>query len=389
MSSDEKALSFCFLTEILLASIIGMATVLKMPSIVSPLFYISIFVPGIFVFRYLKTFPRVLLLLVACCIANVSINGMLYDGVMNFDYYKKVIMFLVFMVLIYYSIELKCCRKILIDLLEVFPIIAGLMFVIAYYYLGNTSTWGGGLSLGFSNPNTAGMWLLHLILYGILFLLDSSKGWMRFLYVPVIMAMLPMLELTRTRSCYIALAFFAIMLVLRVFKIKANKVLCLVITVLPIVYAIVYLNLVYTNWFQTKFSFMASEGKTLNSRVGVWNESFESIKEHFVFGNYCGISNGTGQSQLHNTHVDVLASYGVVPFLAFLKIIYDTITTSVRNSNSFYKYAAISAFCAVLIMGTFEAAMVAGSMGLNLLTVGLIVLANSDGIKREEYILGG
>lgn len=385
MNSDEKVLSNCFLAEILIASVIGSATVLKITSIITPLFYISFFIPMVYLYRIARSFSKELFFLIFLCVMNVTISGMIENGAFGLNYYKKVIMFSTFMFLVSFCTEVRHCRKILLNLLELLPVVTGFVFVVAYYYLGKKTFGRGGLSLGFSNPNTAGMWLLHLILYGILFVLDSTKPKLRFLYIPVIVVMISMLELTRTRSCYIALVFFAIMVLLRVFHIKANKILCLIIIILPLVYAIIYLNIVDTDWFQAKFSFMASEGKPLDSRIGVWRGAFASIKEHFFLGDYSGISNGTGQSQLHNTHVDVLCSYGTIPFVLFLKLLYDRSAFTVENSDSFYKYVAFSAFCAVLIMGTFEAAMVAGSMGLNLLTVGLLVLANAEGLSDEDY----
>lgn len=92
-------------------------------------------------------------------------------------------------------------------------------------------------------------------------------------------------------------------------------------------------------------------------------------------------------SQLHNTHLDVLCSYGIVPFLLFIKLLYKNIIQILRKANTFYKYAAFTSFCAVLIMGTFEAAVVSGSMGLNLLTVGFIVLGIAD--PDRERCTGG
>lgn len=386
MDYNEKLLAKCLFIEVLIACIIGSATVLGVSNIVSPLFYFSFLVPLVYLYKYVREFPQDTAFLSLCCILNVSINGMIYGGNLDFNYYKKVIMFLIFMSLIYHCTDLKKCRKLLLDCIEILPVVVGGIFVIAYLYLGNTAVKGGGIVLGFPNPNTAGMWLFHLILYGVLFIFDSSKSILRFLYIPVIAVMITMLELTRTRSCYVALLFLAVMLLLGVFRIKVNKRLSLIILLLPLIYALIYVKVVDTSWVQTKFSFLISEGKTLNARLGVWNESIASIKNHFILGNYSGISNGTGQSQMHNTHIDVLTSYGAVPFFLFIKILFGSTTKTIDRANSFYKYASLCAFYAVLIMGAFEAAMVAGSMGLNLLTVGLLVLASADGLKKDEYM---
>lgn len=384
MDYNERILSNCIVLEIIIASVIATAMVLGVEVLVSPLFYISFLVPLLYIARQIRTFQRELFILTVVCFINVTFNGMSNDGAIGFDYYKKVIMFLTFMYLACYCVELNHCRKFALRIIKFIPVVAGVIFVLAYFVLGKTETMAGGILLGFPNPNTAGMWLFHLVLYGIILIFDLSISKLRFLYIPIIIALLYMLQLTLTRGCYIALAFLIIMLVFRIFHIKANKVTCFIILLLPLVYAVVYLNNVDASWFQTNFEFMVSEGKSLTSRVSVWNESFDSIKTHFILGNYSGLSNGTGQSQFHNTHIDVLASYGIVPFVLFIGILFQSMKKVVSRANTFYKYIAFSAFCSVLIMGTFEATMVAGSTGLNLLTIGMLVLANADEVKDTD-----
>lgn len=384
MCYNDKILARCIMTEVIIASIIAMATVLGYESIVSPLFAISFFIPLIYVSRTVRSFPKELLILTVLCLLHVLFNGMQYGGALGFNYFKKAIMLLSFMYLANYAVGIRCYEAICINLIKSAPVIAGVVMVVSYFYFGKTEVWGGGIILGFTNPNTAGMWLFHLILYGVLYVLECPKKKIRLLYIPIIIAMLSMLELTKTRSCYIALAFFSILLCLRIFKIQANKFLCFVILLIPLVYALIYINIADSSWFQTKFAFMISEGKPLTSRVNIWKEAFEVIRNHFVLGDYCGISNGTGTSQLHNTHLDVLCSYGFVPFLLFIQILYKSIVQTVEKANTFYKYAAFASFCSVLIMGTFEAAVVSGAMGLNLLTIGFLVLATVDEDKIEE-----
>ena len=387
LSHNETVLTRCIAAEIAVASIIAMATVLSYSQIVSPLFSLSFMIPLIYISRRVKSFSKELLLLTVLCLFHVWFNGMVYGGALNFGYFKKLIMFLSFIYLSYYAVNISLCRARLLNVIKTSPLIAGVVMVVSYFFLGKTELWAGGITLGFNNPNTAGIWLLHLILYGILYVLECPKKKIRILYVPIIAAMFRMLELTRTRSCYIALAFFAVLLFLRIFKIQINTSICFAIAVAPLICTFIYLNIADSYWFQSKFAFLVSDGKPLTSRMSLWTHAFEVIKTHFLFGDYCGISNGTGMSQLHNTHLDVLCSYGIVPFLLFIKLLYKNIIQILRKANTFYKYAAFTSFCAVLIMGTFEAAVVSGSMGLNLLTVGFIVLGIAD--PDHERCTGG
>ena len=49
------------------------------------------------------------------------------------------------------------------------------------------------------------------------------------------------------------------------------------------------------------------------------------------------------------------------------------INQSMGDSN----YCALCGFISVIVMGSFEAAVVAGAMGMNILTARLIILANA------------
>lgn len=150
----------------------------------------------------------------------------------------------------------------------------------------------------------------------------------------------------------------------------------LVVTV-PILLVAVYRYLLNAWWFQRIFSFLVSDGKGLDSRLAVWNPALESLKTHLILGNYSGISHGTGASQLHNTHLDVICSYGVIPFILFLYMIYSVCRKAAAQPMNVFNYYALCGFMSVIVMGSFEAAVVAGAMGMNILTAGLMILANA------------
>ena len=109
----------------------------------------------------------------------------------------------------------------------------------------------------------------------------------------------------------------------------------------------------------------------------MWDPAIKLLKSNFILGDYSGISNGTGMSQLHNTHLDVICSYGIVPFMLFLSLLNSVCKRVSNQSMEYSNYCALCGFISVIIMGSFEAAVVAGAMGMNILTAGLIILANA------------
>ena len=399
---DRNKLNFtygiCVTIEVVIASAIAILTALGQHRFVSLLFALSFIVA--FAFVVLKVFEynrvNISIILAVLCVINVTINGLQENGTMNFDYYKKVIMFLCFIFLVYYSVqEQDAVPDFLLKIIEILPVIAGTFLVFSYYYMGNTEVSARGITLGFSNPNFTGMWLLHFFLYGVLFVLKAFKGGnkLRLLYIPLLFVIYDLTGKTDARSCQIgALSFFGFLLLKPLMR-RSPKLSSLIIVVFPIVFSLFYLSVVDQEWFHNTFSFMVSEGKNLTSRKGIWLRAFEQYMEHPIFGNYSGISKGTGTSQMHNTHVDVLASYGILPFVMFIKILFDRLAKSSRKTTSFYQTAGFAAFCAVIVSGTFEAAMVAGAMGLNLLTVGFFLLAQNElgqeqkAEKRIKFVL--
>lgn len=380
--------SLCVVVEVLIASLIAIFTALGNNAVVSALFAVSFVV--IFSFALVgirKWYYGVsTLFLISICIVNVILNGLMENGAFDFNYFKKVIMFTAF--IIFMNAASRGCFQIsnkVIKVVEILPVVTGIFLVLSYQFMGNTATMAGGITLGFTNPNFTGMWLLHLFLFGCLYIM---KGWRenkwRLLLAPVLLKMLEMILLTGARGCIIGVVAFFVLLFLNRKGKKLNKYVLLGIVIVPLVIAIVYLNVVYADWFTEKFSIFVSDGKSLDSRVGVWTFAFNSFGQHPITGNYSGISWGSGASQMHNTHVDVLCSYGIFAEILFMQNLHQSMISVNNCIKSSYQHAAFCAFCAIIIMGIFEAAVVAGAMGLNLLTVSLLVLAKYGNIDKSE-----
>lgn len=318
-------------------------------------------------------------MLIAVCTFNVIQNALSSGGNVSFDYMKKLFMFSAFVLTMHYACsDGDSLDKKSITLIKLIPLFGAIELIISFFFLGNTETLADAITLGHSNPNSAGMWVFHFILYAIILLLDNKehkhKWWMRILLISVIGLLSWLLYLTETRSCFFALAAFLLLLVLGFFNIRIPPWLCIFIAASPLIIMVVYLNYVHTDWVSNTFSFMVSEGKSLTSRVWIWSRSLGFFYRHPLSGGYYGISGGSGQSQLHNTHIDILCSYGIIPLVLFVAFLTQTLQKILKKAGSLKQYAAFSAFCSIIIMGSFEAAVVSGAMGMNLLSVGLIGL---------------
>ena len=387
--------SLCVKVELFLVALIILFTMLSQDSLVSLCFILSFIVLLLYTGLRLNTrkFNLSVLVLLMFSVINVLWNASISrDANMSFDYMKKVFMFAAFILILYYSQEDRVSEGTYKYAL-ILPALAGTALVMSYFVFNNKIQYGGGITLGFSNPNFTGMWLLHLMIYMFLLMVSSKrKIWLRIFCVIMIGLMVWLILQTKARSCLVGLiVFFGLCLLGRKKKKKRvlNPVFLFVVIIFPIVLVFIYQFLLNSSWFLRMFAFMASEGKGLDARLRVWSPAIKLFKESIWLGDYCGISDGTGVSQLHNTHLDVVCSYGILPFLLFLQMLFREGKKMMHSCKSFFNYYAICGCFAIIATGAFEAAVVAGAMGLNLLTAGIVLLANrpvNGGLNDENHI---
>ena len=169
--------SECAKIEIVLVALIVLFTILRQSTAISICFELSFIALLVYAIKRatIKKFEVQPLLLIAVAVINVLVNGLISsDANLGFDYFKKVIMFSAFVLMLYFSEEDLVSGKA-ITIVKSIPVACALLLVVSYFFLGNTTRYAGGATLGFSNPNFTGMWLLHLAIYTFLFVIDEEK----------------------------------------------------------------------------------------------------------------------------------------------------------------------------------------------------------------------
>ncbi len=125
----------------------------------------------------------------------------------------------------------------------------------------------------------------------------------------------------------------------------------------------VYILLSDNSMLNSALSFLISEGKLLNSRMAIWESAMKYFYQSPLIGCYYEISGGTGSSQLHNTHLDILVSYGLPVFFGTCLLLYRWLFRRDRKySRTSYIY--LISFCCVLFLGMGEAALFSGGLGI-------------------------
>lgn len=386
MEKVQNKINKVIFCEFILMFLIIIGNIFKLPGMVSLFFTLTFLVllVSIIVELWINKVSRYHILLIFSIIAITIINITIVADTISFNYFKKAFMFISTILFFYLISVIKINRKTVDFILKVNLVIATI-YPFAYFILGIKTTYGGGLTFNFTNPNLVAMYIFHSILYCLLAFVYYRNMTIKVILIVITLSLIYLLNKTLSRACLIALMIFFGMSLFNSFtknKIKLKRGISFILLISPLIMSIVYMQMIETGVINI-FNFAVSEGKALTSRYGIWREAFYSIKRNLILGNYYELSGGGGVSQMHNTHVDIIASYGVCVFILFiiiLSIVVDKINNTPKNN---FSKMSIFAFYSVIVMGTFEAALVSGGVGLYILSGGFLIFAK---LHKDEDI---
>ena len=299
----------------------------------------------------------------------------------SFSYYKKFIIFssTVMMIPIAEGMTVKRWQvKWILGL----NICIALMYPVMYWIVGVGGYLGRYLTMQFTNPNLTAMYLMHSLLYSVLAFYYFRHWLLRGLLLVPIGAIAWLNYQTGARSTLVSLSAFAFFVFFNLIlkkNVKISKTASRLFLWLPLIVSVGYMVLNYNGMLEQVLEFLdGGEGKRVGSRVDVWETALEAYFSHPILGDYHGISLGSGMSQLHNTHLDTLASYGTVPFLMFMALLTRGVNKIMPLTITNFSRLSLFAFYTVIIQGTFEAALVAGGVGLYILSFGFLIIAKCN-----------
>ena len=374
-------IKWSILSEMICVVLITFFTMIGNYSLVSISFNVSFIILLVVCFQRFRSgrVNKMLFILSLISLIVVIINLLMEGNSLgSFNYYKKLIMFLTSILFYHYALLIRLSETT-IKKIKLCMFIISSMLPISYYIIGNKMTLGNLITINYTNPNFTGMWLLASIIMLVYLFFSTQKIFNKIIIGIVATINIQLLIINNTRSCLISFIFFILMIILgyirRKYYFSKTFIFCLLL--LPLVVAIVYLQLIDNVSFISEFDFMVSEGKSIMSRSYIWKHAVNIIKNNLFIGNYWAISGGTGQAQCHNTALDVIASYGVVVYCLYIIVLFKYTSWLSRNRN-WHTFIAIVGFIAIYISGCFEAALVAGSMGFSIFTGMLLVVGIHD-----------
>lgn len=320
-------------------------------------------------------------------ISTAFINSLIsMDQGVSFGYFEKYIMFTssILFLSICYRIRLtKADEKFLFRFNLILCGLVVLVLLMKQYecfYFTNTGV--AYLTLGFTNPNTTALFLTCIVIYAIVSSLSIPTKIVKLSGIAVIVVEIVLVALTKSRTSFIILVLFVFFAILSLIRRKtwypSNALFCVVISILPFIFAIVYQIIMKYGLNITGLDFLVSEGKSLSSRQTIWEDAFLLMRDHPMIGNY-GFIHKSNIQQMHNSHLDVATTYGLPVLLLVCVLLYCVLSHTMKhNSNDAKSYLSTWGFVSVLLLGIGEAALFSGGLSFYLLVGGLATIANQN-----------
>lgn len=287
--------------------------------------------------------------------------------------------FVYFSVCLKIKIQFKTFRRLFL-INSIVVLFCCMAYVVRYntaFYVTNTGI--KYLKFDFYNPNCLALFLFCIALVEILNKFVSQK-WYLLKQGFIIVLFSILIAQTLSRTVLIAFAFFVIIFVIfkrkKKYFLPSSMVFNSFVAVFPLIFAFAYMILIENVINNGLFKFLITEGKGLDSRQLVWDYAFELIKKSPFIGSYGDILESTMFSQMHNSHLNVLASYGIFAFALVVVFLIFVLREASINSKESNMELSVWAFIICLLLGSGEAILFSGGLSFYLLVGQFLLFTN-------------
>lgn len=335
-----------------------------------------------------------LLMLGTAALAAVSvlIDSSVTGADLNFDYLKKMIMFTMTLLFLQTAHRTRIDKNFkefinrLVDILTLFFILMYFArFTQMHMLNGRVTVY---LTFRFTNPNLTGLFLMCLYMLQVYRLFTPARWYQKLVHIAMAVMIALFVFQTQSRNCLLALVLFTGASAWLIFRgrwnLRITKFWAALITAIPVLFIGVYMVVVYTEWVQKIFAFLVGEGKGLDARVKVWTPGLKAVWESPLIGAYYHISEGTGISQLHNTHLDIAASYGIPVLIIVMILLYRYLYQRGKVYADKSSYLYMLGFACSILLGIGEAVLFSGGLGIYVFIGAFLLLANAEEDEPQQ-----
>lgn len=330
----------------------------------------------------------IMLVTLALAVISVLLDAGRNNVSLNFGYIRKVIIFFMTLLFLQTAYRLQIDEKMVgfinrtVDFLTIFLMVmyslyAGQMFLLG----GLTSAY---LTFQIGNPNLTGIFLTCFYMLEVYRIFTPERWYWKLLHVSMAVCLVVFVNMTQSRNCLIVIVLFTLIVMWLIFRGRRNlhmgSIFAMLISAFPALFLATYISIIYTPWVQRLFRFLVGEGKNLDSRIRIWMPALQNLWESPIIGSYYAISEGTGMSQMHNSHLDIAVSYGIPVLLLVCLLLFNYLHQSGRQYADKQGFIYILGFVCVIILGIGEAALFSGGLSFYIFAGAFLLLAG-----RQEH----
>lgn len=374
------------ITEFLLCGLIIFFNLYYKPEFVSYLFTFSFIILALF-FIYTISRNDIEFDLYACVFGIIGISALCVlfntfspSAKLNFYNLRNYFMFCSTIIFMFLMLNIEA-NKTTAEKVLILNVFISLLYPIGYNFFPQIEMNHLDASLNFSNPNLAGMWILQSLLYLVISFLILKNKYIRILSVISFFLNLYMLDLTGARNCMISLVLFAAVCVIVFVKgtISFPNWFIGIINAAPICFVFLYLEYIDKIAESGILDFLIGEGKTLTSRVEMWERFLAKIEDSWLIGSYY-----TAGGNAHNSQLVILCSFGLLTLLLTIYFNYKLCSILNDKCESKASLCCLGAFFGIILMGFGEGALYSGAMGIYIMASGYIYISRAYS-KEESY----
>lgn len=370
--------------EFLLSIAIAVFTLWNKSNLVSLCFYCSFVVllmATISVVNYRSQIKTMAIAIIVVSVFMIFVNSFSTGGSVNASNAVSFIVFASLLIFIYVLFAANV-NYYEVNWIMNWGIVFSACFPIAYYVFNIKTYYAGFLSMNFSNSNLLGMWLLQAAVLSAI-----NVYWQKGLIKKIICVGLTILNinlilLSGTRNALLALMLGAFIALLYIHsRKKYNNVILITVAALPIIFLIVYLTFysaISNNAFLLKFM---TGSKRIDARLAMWSATLYNLKGHYLTGSYFTLA-----GNVHNSHLVVLTSYGIVVLFMTIAYLYQVCSYANAQIETIFQRTCLTGFFITIFMGIGEGALFSGALGLYIPACIYIFLCRYN--PDQEYVCG-
>lgn len=335
---------------------------------------------------YNRKFSIIFLVLISIlALTNSSISLLLSSQGNTIADLKKTVIFITTIAFLFVANQVKLDKKTLICV-EKAIIVSSVLIVLLYFLKYNeiyrqTNSGVRFLYFNFHNPNYTSMYLLVYGIYNLIFSWKFQKKIYKILCFCLALFMFFCVVKTLSRNTLLIMILFLVgYIFIRTKKqlgLSNNIPISILISVWPLVFAILYMSFVHVVDKVKILSFLNLE-KGFDTRYEVWSNALAKLRESPIMGDF----SFSVIRQSHNSHLDIWISYGLIVLLLTCVFIF----LIVNNSGNMYanriSFLYMFGFICCIFIGMAEAALFSGCQGLFIMVGVLALLSKSE----SEYV---